>query len=80
VEVITTDNSDDNYRYNDGRPMNKVDSLNQKLQIEKQRMKDSLEKVKEKIEQQLEKIGDNTEPTPLSRTQLPVYSPMMNID
>ncbi len=79
VEVITNDHSNDNYRYSDGEPMNKVDSLELKLNKEKQKMKDSLEKVKEKIEQQLEKIGDNEEPTPLS-SRLPVYSPMMNIN
>ena len=77
VEVIT-DNSDDNYRYNNVEPMNKTDSLNLKLEKEKQKVKDSLQKAKEKIEQQLEKIGgDNIAPTPLS-AQLPGYSPMMN--
>ena len=80
VEVITNDNSDDNYRYNNsGEPMNKIDSMQMKLQKEKQKVKDSLEKVKQKIEQQLEKIGDNTEPAPLS-SQLPVYNAMINID
>ena len=79
VEVITTDNGDDNYRYDNGAPANKIDSLQQKLEKEKQKVKDSLEKVKEKIERQLEKIGENTVPTPLS-SQLPVYSPMMSID
>jgi len=79
VEVITNDNSDDNYRYNSGEPMNKIDSLKMKHEKEKQQIKDSLEKVKEKIEKQLEKIGDNTEPVPLS-SQLPMHSPMININ
>ncbi len=81
VEVITDDNNDnnDNYRYNSGEPMNKIDSLQMKEEKEKQRVKDSLEKAKQKIEQQLEKIGGNTEPVPLS-SQLPVYNPMVNID
>jgi len=78
VEVITGGN-DDNYRYNSGEPMNKVDSIKQNLEIEKQRMRDSLEKAKEKIEKQLDKISDNAEPMPLS-AQLPVYGPMINID
>lgn len=79
VEVITNDN-DDNYRYNNSEPVNKIDSLQQKLEKEKQRVKDSLQKVREKIDQQLDKIGSNhTEPTPLS-VQLPLYSPMMNIN
>ena len=76
VEVIT-DNNDDNYRYNNGEPMNKIDSLNMKLEKEKQRVKDSLQKAKEKIEQQLEKIGGNIDPTPLS-SQLPGFNPIMS--
>ena len=78
VEVITN-NNDDNYRYNAGEPLNKIDSLKMNMEKEKQKIKDSLEKAKQKIEQQLEKIGNNTEPTPLS-SQLPVYNPMINID
>jgi phage shock protein PspC (stress-responsive transcriptional regulator) len=78
VEVIT-DNSDDNYRYNNGEPMNRIDSMKMNVEKEKQKVKDSLEKVKQKIEQQLEKIGNNEDPTPLS-SQLPVYNPMVNID
>lgn len=81
IEVITDENNNgsDNYRYNGGEPMNKIDSMKLKLEIEKQKIKDSLEKAKQKIEQQLEKIGDNIEPAPLS-SQLPAYSPMMEIN
>jgi phage shock protein PspC (stress-responsive transcriptional regulator) len=80
IEVITNDNSNnDNYRYNNGEPMNKPDSIKVKLENEKQKIKDSLEKAKEKIEKQLEKIGDNIEPTPLS-SQLSVFSPMVDIN
>ena len=79
VEVITDDNNDDNYRYNKGEPMNKIDSMKMKLENEKQKVKDSLEKAKQKIEQQLEKIGNNTEPAPLS-SQLPAYNAMISID
>ena len=79
VEVITDNNNDDNYRYNNGEPMNKIDSMKMDVEKEKLRVKDSLEKVKQKIEQQLEKIGNNEDPTPLS-SQLPVYNPMVNID
>ncbi len=81
IEVITDENNNgnDNYRYNGGEPMNKIDSLKVKLEIEKQKIKDSLEKAKQKIEQQLEKIGDNIEPAPLS-SQLHSLSPMMEID
>jgi phage shock protein PspC (stress-responsive transcriptional regulator) len=76
---VTTDNTDDNYRYNSGEPMNKIDSMKVKLEKEKQKIKDSLEKVKQKIEQQLEKIGDNNEPGPVS-SRLSVFNPMLNID
>lgn len=80
IEVITNENgNDDNYRYNDGEPMNKLDSIKVKLENEKQKVKDSLQKAKEKIEKQLEKIGDNTEPAPLS-SQLSVLSPMVDIN
>jgi phage shock protein PspC (stress-responsive transcriptional regulator) len=80
IEVITDDrNNDDNYRYNSGEPMNKIDSMKAKLENEKQKIKDSLQKAKEKIEKQLEKIGDNIEPTPLS-SQLPAFSPLMEIN
>ena len=80
IEVITDEkNGDDNYRYNGGEPMNKIDSMKMKLETEKQKIKDSLQKAKEKIEKQLEKIGDNIEPTPLS-SQLSVFSPLMEIN
>jgi phage shock protein PspC (stress-responsive transcriptional regulator) len=82
VEIITNeDNGDDNYRYNDGQPMNKLDSLKMKLEKEQQKLKDSLQKAKEKIDKQLEKISDNNnmEPTPLS-AQFPSVSPMMDIN
>ena len=82
IEVITNDNNgDDNYRYNNGEPMNKLDSMKIKLEKEQQKIKDSLEKAKEKIEKQLQKIGGNgnTEPTPLS-SQLSVISPMVDIN
>jgi len=81
IEVTTDNNGNDqdNYRYNSGEPMNKIDSMKMKLESEKQRIKDSLEKAKQKIEQQLEKIGDNTEPAPLS-SQLHSLSPLMEIN
>jgi hypothetical protein len=81
VEVITNDNNDDdNYRYNNGQPMNKTDSLRMKLENEKQRLRDSLQKAREKIDQQLEKVSDNNESTSPLSSELPVLSPMMNID
>ena len=80
IEVTTDENNgDDNYRYNSGEPMNKLDSIKVKPETEKQKIKDSLEKAKQKIEQQLEKIGNNIDPTPLS-SQLPAFSPLMEIN
>ena len=80
IEVITDDRgTNDDYRYNNDEPMNKIDSMKVKLENEKQKIKDSLEKAKQKIEKQLEKIGDNIEPMPLS-SQIPVYSPMVHIN
>ena len=80
--TTNTDGSgDDNYRYNDGKPLDKLDSMKMKLEKEKQRTKDSLEKVKQKIEEQLDKIGESgsTDPMPLS-SNTPVYSPVISIN
>lgn len=76
VEVIT-DEADDNYRYNSDEPVNKIDSLKQGVEKEKQRLKDSLEKAKEKIEQQLDKIGGNIEPASLSG-QMSSFDPVIS--
>lgn len=78
IEVIIDDNND-NYRYNNNDPMSRLDSIQLKMEKEKEKIKDSLEKAKQKIEQQLEKISDNIEPTPVSY-QMPVFNPMMSID
>lgn len=78
VEVITNDD-EDNYRYKNTEPVNKLDSMKMKLENEKQKIKDSLEKAKQKIEQQLQKIGENAEPVPLS-SQIPAFNLMMSIN
>ncbi len=77
--VVSTDNEDD-YRYNNEQPVNKLDSIKMKQQKEQQKVKDSLQKAKEKIEKQLEKIDNTDEPGPLSFNKLPMYGPMMNIN
>jgi phage shock protein PspC (stress-responsive transcriptional regulator) len=79
IEVITDENNDDdNYRYNNGEPVKKIDSLKLK-QEEKQRIKDSLfQKAKEKIEKELGKNLENIRPTD-ARTQLPGLNPMTEI-
>ena len=81
--MITDDNNDnsnnDNYRYNDNQPLNKIDSLKMKLEKEKEIIKDSLQKAKEKIEQQLEKFGDNSNPEPISYNS-PDFNAMININ
>ena len=50
---------DDNYRYNNQQPTDKIDSLKMKLDAEKIRVKDSLQKEKEKLDKQLEKFSAN---------------------
>ena len=72
--------SEDNYRYNNDQPMNKIDSMKVRLEKEQLKMKDSLEKAKEKIEKQLEKIDNTNEPAPLSSYNIPMYGPVINID
>jgi hypothetical protein len=76
---IETDNSQDNYRYNNNDPMNKIDSMNLHIEKEKQKLKDSLEKVKQKIETQLEKIGGQVEPATIS-FQMPAINPLVEIN
>ena len=48
---------DDNYRYNNQQPTDKIDSLRNKLEDEKAKMKDSLQKEKDKLDKQLEKFS-----------------------
>ncbi len=86
VKMNVNDNTvtpTDNYRYDNTTPMNKVDSMKQKLEKEQLHMKDSLEKAKEKIDKQLEKLGSNNDnnddPMSVNTYKLPVYGQMMNI-
>lgn len=66
---------DDNYRYDTTMPVTPLDSLRQKLELEKKRTKDSLQKVKDKIEEQLQKIDDRSdEPTAYV---MPSYNPIL---
>ncbi len=77
---VNTSSDEDNYRYNNSQPMNKLDSMKMKLEKEQQRVRDSLQKTKEKIEKQLEKIDNGEDPTALNFYKLPMYGPMMNIN
>lgn len=79
IEVVTDESGSDNYRYNSSEPLNNIDSLEQKLESEKKRIKDSLQKAKEKIEQQLDKINSNNEPGPISY-EVPIPSPLAHIN
>ena len=76
---VKTENAD-NYRYNNGESMNKIDSMKIKLEKEQLQLKDSLQKVKDKIEKQLEKLDNNEDPAPLSLFKVPVYNLMNNIN
>ena len=79
-----TVNAGDNYRYDSSAPLNKVDSMRQKLEKEQQRMKDSLEKAREKIDRQLEKLGDNNDggddPTTINGGRFTIYGPLLTIN
>ncbi len=84
---FTVPNNPDNYRYENGQPMNKIDSMKQKLDMEKQRIKDSIRKSIEKSSKELEKLGsndddndDNDESTTLNTYRLPGYGPMLSIN
>ncbi|MEP7144994.1 MAG: PspC domain-containing protein, partial [Ferruginibacter sp.] len=71
----------DGYRYNNGEPVNALDSLKLRLQREQKRTKDSLEKVKEKINKQLEKMDDNNDGTAaLSNYPLQSYLLLVHIN
>ena len=80
IEINTSPDNEDNYRYNNTQPLNKSDSIKQKKEKEQQLLKDSLEKAKEKIDRQLEKIDNTDDPTPLSSYKLPVFGPLININ
>ena len=77
VEVNTSSENGDDYRYNDSQPLNKLDSIKRKQEKENQLIKDSLERAKEKIDRQLEKLDNTDEPMPLSAYKLPLYGPVM---
>lgn len=67
----------DNYRY-DNSTIPAVDSLKMKLELEKQRVKDSLQKVKENIDKQLNKLqADAGHDKRLQTSSLVTYSPML---
>ena len=74
------------YRYNNRQPMSKVDSLNQRLEKEKQRINDSLDRETEKIQKLKGKLNgnnnndNNDEPMPMTVYKLPGYEPMININ
>lgn len=67
----------DDYRYN--QTTNRIDSMKQQLQLEKQRTQDSLKKEKEKIDKQLEKISDDKNNPAASNLRLQSYSLLINI-
>ncbi|MDO9377026.1 MAG: hypothetical protein Q7T76_21550, partial [Ferruginibacter sp.] len=81
---VRVNESKDGYRYDRKDPAIIQDSIREKVETEKQRLKDSLQKVKESIDRQIDKIGDNTQgvknedPGPIS--QLQSYSLLVNID
>ncbi|MFN8244678.1 MAG: PspC domain-containing protein [Ferruginibacter sp.] len=72
TRVTVTSGDGDDYRYdNTTAPLNKVDSLKQKLEKEKQKLRDSLEKAKDKIDKQLEKMDNTEAPDPVTYYHMP---------
>ena len=80
IEINTGTDNEDNYRYNNDQPMNKLDSMKHKLEREQQLIKDSLQKAKDKIERQLEKLDNTDEPMPVSVYKLPMFGPVVNMN
>ena len=82
IEVITDDNSNDNYRYNEYDK--KADSLRSILEIKKQNKLDSIERVKQKLDSIKNKIenSSNTEPgeEPLSSLIMPGFNILSSIN
>ncbi len=85
IDITTEENNNEsnsgsgNYRYNSDNPINKIDSLRLKLEVEQKKFKDSLQKVKDNIEKQLEKLGNNDDPGPLS-AYMPVNNRLINMN
>ncbi len=83
--VKVQDATGDNYRYNNAA--GKIDSLQQKVDKEKQRIKDSLQKSIENSKQQLDKINskgddkeENSESATASSYQMPLFIRLVNFD
>ncbi len=76
---ITIEDSNDkgNYRYDDKKPMDKIDSIKMNLQKVEKRYKDSLQKEKEKIEKQLEKYENKDESNTFLLKSLPFRNAMI---
>jgi len=79
--VQIDENGDENYRYENERHLKTIDSIKTNLDINQQRIKDSLQKVKEKVEQELQKIEDKQPGTTAkvdnNQFVLPAYNPML---
>ena len=75
---VNVDEGKDNYRYDNNAPINRLDSLQLKLESEKKQAKDSLQKAKENIERQLEKIETNKkqEPTAMTSNRVMLINPV----
>ncbi len=55
--IRVTDSSEENYRYENRRHQQAIDSIKTKLETQQQKLKDSLQKVKEKAEEELKKLS-----------------------
>ena len=71
----------DDYRYDNTKPVTALDSLKRKLRLEEKRTKDSLQKAKDKIEIELKKIENkDDDPTAMNTYTLPTFNPVLIIN
>ena len=77
ITIDDSNNSQGNYRYDDNKPMDKIDSIKMNLQKVEKRYKDSLQKEKEKIEKQLEKYENKDEGNTFLFKSLPFRNAMV---
>lgn len=55
--IQVTDSNDENYRYENRRHQQAIDSIKTQLQTDQQKRKDSLQKIKETLEEELRKLN-----------------------
>ncbi len=77
ITIEDDNDSEVNYRYDNNKPMDKLDSIKMNIKKEEKRYKDSLQKEKERIEKQLEKYDNKEEGTTFLFKSLPFRNAMV---